>query len=115
GEIFREPNPLELIRRPPAQGPITCRQNISVSFLQPPPVPPPRPPVPPPLVIRQRAPPLSTTASLILRERPPRTPAPISSKMIIKKLPSIPVTPRSVIVERYSATPARPRDIIIER
>jgi hypothetical protein len=41
GELFQDPNPPQVIRRPPPQGPITYRQNISVRYLQPPPVPPP--------------------------------------------------------------------------
>jgi len=41
GELFQDPNPPQVIRRPAAQGPITYRQNVSVRFLQPPPVPPP--------------------------------------------------------------------------
>jgi len=41
GELFQDPNPPQIIRRPPPQGPITYRQNVSVRFLQPPPVPPP--------------------------------------------------------------------------
>jgi hypothetical protein len=41
GELFQDPNPPQIIRRPAAQGPITYRQNIAVRFLQPPPVPPP--------------------------------------------------------------------------
>jgi hypothetical protein len=41
GELFQDPNPPQIIRRPAAQGPVTYRQNISVRFLQPPPVPPP--------------------------------------------------------------------------
>lgn len=40
-ELYQDPNPPQVIRRPPAQGPITYRQNVSVRFLQPPPVPPP--------------------------------------------------------------------------
>ncbi|CAF2381768.1 unnamed protein product [Rotaria sp. Silwood2] len=126
GEIFRDPNPLEVIRRPPIQGPVTYRQNVSVRFLQPPPAPapgpliikevrPPQPPAPPPLVVRQRAPPIPTPPPLILRERPPRSPPLIPSQTLIKKLPPIPVPPRSVIVERFSALPPRPRDIFIER
>ncbi len=34
---------------------------------------------------------------------------------MIKKLPPIPVPPRSIIIERYPANPPRPRDVIIER
>jgi hypothetical protein len=41
GELFQDPNPPRLIRRPAAQGPLTYRQNVSVRFLQPPPIPPP--------------------------------------------------------------------------
>lgn len=41
GELFQDPNPPQIIRRPAAQGPITYRQNVCVRFLQPPPVPPP--------------------------------------------------------------------------
>jgi hypothetical protein len=41
GELFQDPNPPQIIRRPAAKGPITYRQNVSVRFLQPPPVPPP--------------------------------------------------------------------------
>ncbi len=41
GQLFQDPNPPQIIRRPPAQGPVTYRQNVSVRFLQPPPVPPP--------------------------------------------------------------------------
>ena len=41
GELFQDPHPPQVIRRPPAQGPVTYRQNVSVRFLQPPPVPPP--------------------------------------------------------------------------
>ncbi|CAF0760214.1 unnamed protein product [Adineta steineri] len=126
GELYRDPNGPQIIRRPPAQGPLTYQQNISVRFLQPPPVPPPGPlvikevrppqlPPPPPLVIRQRAPPLPTPSPLVLRERPPHPPAPIPTQTVIKKLPAAPVPPRSIVVERYPATPARPRDIIIER
>ncbi len=52
---------------------------------------------------------------MVLRERPPRAPVPIPPQTIIKKLPPIPVPPRSIVVERYPAIPPRPRDIIIER
>ena len=41
GELFQDPNPPQVIRRPPQQGPITYQQNVSVRYLQPPPVPPP--------------------------------------------------------------------------
>jgi hypothetical protein len=41
GELFQDPNPPQVIRRPPAQGPITYQQNVSVRFLKPPPLPPP--------------------------------------------------------------------------
>jgi hypothetical protein len=41
GELYQDPHPPQIIRRPPAQGPITYKQNIAVRFLQPPPVPPP--------------------------------------------------------------------------
>ncbi len=41
GQLFQDPNPPQIIRRPPAQGPVTYQQNVSVRFLQPPPVPPP--------------------------------------------------------------------------
>jgi hypothetical protein len=126
GELFHDPNGPQILRRPPAHGPVTYRQNVSVRFLQPPPVPPPgpliikevrpvQPPAPPPLVVRQRAPPLPTPPPLLLRERPPQPPTPIPSQTVIKRLPPIPVPPRSVIVERFPAIPPRPRDIIIER
>ncbi|CAF0762409.1 unnamed protein product [Rotaria sp. Silwood1] len=126
GEIFRDPNPPQIIRRPPAHGPVTYRQNVVVRFLQPPPAPapgpliikevrPPQPPAPPPLVVRQRAPPLPIPPPLILRERPPRRPPLIPSQTLIKKLPPIPVPPRSVIIERFPALPPRPRDVAIER
>ncbi|CAF0722618.1 unnamed protein product [Rotaria sordida] len=126
GEIFHDPNPPQIIRRPPAQGPITYRQNVSVRFLQPPPVPPPgpliikevrppQPPAPPPLVVRQHAPPHPIPPPLVLRERPPRSPPLIPSQTIIKRLPPIPVPPRSVIFERFPPLPPRPRDVVIER
>jgi hypothetical protein len=41
GELYQDPHPPQIIRRPPAQSPITYRQNVSVRFLQPPPLPPP--------------------------------------------------------------------------
>jgi hypothetical protein len=34
---------------------------------------------------------------------------------VIKKLPPIPVPPRSVVVERFPPAPPRPRDVVIER
>lgn len=126
GELYQDPNPPQVIRRPPAQGPVTYQQKVSVRYLQPPPLPPPgpliikevRPPQPPapvPLVIRQRAPPLPIPPPLVLRERPPVGPPPVPSQTVIKKLPAVPVPPRSVIVERFPALPPRPRDVVIER
>jgi len=41
GELFQDPNGPQVIRRPPIQGPLTYRQNVSVRYLQPPPLPPP--------------------------------------------------------------------------
>jgi len=41
GELFQDPNPPQVIRRPAEHGPINYRQNVSVQFLQPPPPPPP--------------------------------------------------------------------------
>ncbi|UJR35351.1 hypothetical protein I4U23_028109 [Adineta vaga] len=124
--LYQDPNGPEIIRRPAVQGPVTYKQNVSVRFLQPPPVPPPgpliikevrppQPPAPPPLIIRQRAPPLPTPPPLIFRERPPKVPSPVPTQTVIKKLPSTPVPPRSIIVERFPPIPPRPRDIIIER
>jgi hypothetical protein len=34
---------------------------------------------------------------------------------VIRRLPPIPVPPRSIVIERYAAIPPRPRDVIIER
>jgi len=41
GELYQDPNPPQVIRRPAAQGPVTYQQKISVRYLQPPPLPPP--------------------------------------------------------------------------
>ncbi len=41
GELFQDPNGPQIIRRRPIQGPLTYRQNVSVRYLQPPPLPPP--------------------------------------------------------------------------
>ena len=41
GELFHDPNGPQILRRPPVQSPVTYRQNVTVRFLQPPPVPPP--------------------------------------------------------------------------
>ncbi|CAF1205013.1 unnamed protein product [Adineta ricciae] len=124
--LYQDPNGPQIIRRPAAQGPLTYRQNVSVRFLQPPPVPspgpliikevrPPQPPPPPPLVIRQHAPPCPQPPPLVLRERPPQVPTPIPTQTVIRKLPPTSPPPRSIIVERYPPVPARPRDIVIER
>jgi len=122
---YIDSNP-EIIRRPAAGGVQTYTQNVAVRFLQPPPVPPPgpliikevRPPQPPPpapLRLRQQAPPLPTPPPLVLRERPPQPPPAIPSHTVIRRLPAIPVPPRSVIIERLPPLPPKPRDIILER
>ncbi|CAF1256184.1 unnamed protein product, partial [Didymodactylos carnosus] len=123
--LFQDPNP-QIIKRQAPGGAITYKQNIMVRFLQPPAIPPPgpliikevrppQPPAPPPLVVRQRAPAPPQPPPLILRERPPQIPASVGSQTVIRKLPALPVPPRSVIIERLPAPPPKPRDIIIER
>ena len=123
--LYQDPNP-QIIRRPAPGGVQTYTQNIRVRFLQPPPVPapgpliikevrPPQPPVPPPLRIRQVGQALPQPPPLVLRERPPHPPPVIASQTIIRRLPGLPVPPRSVIIERLPPLPPRPRDIIIER
>ncbi|CAF1071096.1 unnamed protein product [Didymodactylos carnosus] len=123
--LYQDSNP-QIIRRPAPGGGVTYKQNILVRFLQPPPIPPPgpliirevRPPQPPalpPLRIRQQPPPRPAPPPLILRERPPVPPASLTQKIIIRRLPALPVPPRSVIIERLPPLPPKPRDIIIER
>ncbi|UJR14834.1 hypothetical protein I4U23_001819 [Adineta vaga] len=123
--LYQDPNP-QIIRRPAQGEQITYTQNIKIRFLQPPAIPPPgpliikevrppQPPPPPPLVVRQRAPPRPTPPPLILREKPPAIPAATGAQTVIRKLPPLPLPPRSVIIERLPPTPPKPRDIIIER
>ncbi|CAF5173792.1 unnamed protein product, partial [Rotaria sp. Silwood1] len=71
--------------------------------------------LPPPLRLRQVAPPLPPPPPLVLRERPPVPPPVIASQTVIRRLPGLPVPPRSVIIERLPPLPPRPRDVIIER
>ncbi|CAF5131415.1 unnamed protein product, partial [Rotaria sp. Silwood1] len=52
---------------------------------------------------------------LVLRERPPIPPPVIASQTVIRRLPGLPVPPRSVIIERVPPPPPRPRDILMER
>ncbi|CAF2737567.1 unnamed protein product [Rotaria sp. Silwood2] len=121
--IYYDPNP-QIVRRAAIGGPVTYQQKILVRFLQPPAIPSPgpliikevrpaQPPPPPPLIVRQRAQSLPTPSPLILRERPPIPPAIIASQTIIRRLPTIPVPPRSVIIERIPSRPQKPRKIII--
>ncbi|CAF0748527.1 unnamed protein product [Didymodactylos carnosus] len=123
-KIFQDRHPY--IIRQPAKGGVIYQQNVSVRFLQPPPLPPPgpliikevrppQPPAPPPLVIRKKPAAVPTPPPLILREKPPQAPQPLAAKTIIRNLSAIPVPPRSVIIERFPAQPPKPRDIIIER
>ncbi|CAF1085682.1 unnamed protein product [Adineta steineri] len=123
--LYQDPNP-QIIRRPAQGGPVTYTQNVKIRFLQPPPIPPPgpliikevrppQPPPPPPLRVRQQAPPPPQPPPLILREKPPAPPSNTGSQTVLRRLPAIPVPPRSVIIERLPALPPKPRDIIIER
>ncbi|CAF1588634.1 unnamed protein product [Adineta ricciae] len=123
--LYQDPNP-QIIRRPAQGEQITYTQNIKIRFLQPPAIPPPgpliikevrppQPPPPPPLVVRQRAPTRPTPPPLILREKPPPIPTQTGAQTVIRKLPPLPLPPRSVIIERLPPTPPKPRDIIIER
>jgi len=89
---------------------------------------PPQPPPPPPLIIRQRAPALPQPPPLVLREKPPAIPASVGTQTgpflfiflqkqiasffpVIRKLPAVPVPPRSVIIERLPPLPPKPRTI----
>ncbi|CAF1654341.1 unnamed protein product [Adineta ricciae] len=123
--LYQDPNP-QIIRRPAQGGPVTYTQNVKIRFLQPPPIAPPgpliikevrppQPPPPPPLRVRQQAPPPPQPPPLILREKPPAPPANMGAQTVVRRLPAIPVPPRSVIIERLPALPPKPRDIIIER
>ncbi|UJR31887.1 hypothetical protein I4U23_019361 [Adineta vaga] len=123
--LYQDPNP-QIIRRPAQGGPVTYTQNVKIRFLQPPPIAPPgpliikevrppQPPPPPPLRVRQQAPAPPQPPPLILREKPPAPPTNMGSQTVVRRLPAIPVPPRSVIIERLPALPPKPRDIIIER
>ncbi|CAF1484781.1 unnamed protein product [Rotaria sp. Silwood1] len=93
--LYLDPNPL-IIRRQIALGAQPYKQNVTVRYLQPPPVPPPgpliikevrppQPPAPPPLIIRQQAPPLPTPSPLVLRQRPPNPPPAITAQNFIRR------------------------------
>jgi hypothetical protein len=72
------------------------------------------PPAPPLHITQKPALPL-TPAPLIVRERPPKPPAPIAPRNITIPGKVIPPPPRKVIVERLPQIPAKPQDIIVER
>ncbi|CAF4694898.1 unnamed protein product, partial [Rotaria magnacalcarata] len=49
-----------------------------------------------------------TPPPLILRERPPPIPTAVGAQTVIRKLPALPVPPRSVIIERLPPLPPKP-------
>ena len=72
------------------------------------------PPAPPLHITQKPALPL-TPAPLLVRERPPKPPAPIAPRNIVIPGKVIPPPPRKVIVERLPHIPPKPQDIIVER
>ena len=125
-EINKDPCP-EIIRKKSDQE-IVYKQEIAIRYLRPPTPPPPGdiiiqeecPIIPkpaPPLIMRQEPPRPHTPAPLIIREIPPTAPQNCVESKIIK-LPSmrrLPPPPRKVIVERLPPLPIAPQAIIIER
>ncbi|KAI0982891.1 hypothetical protein GJ496_004919 [Pomphorhynchus laevis] len=102
------------------------RQNIKIRFLKPPTPPTPGPLIikevwsrqqrpAPPVIIKQRALRQNTPPPIILRERPPAIPMCQKTKVVVRKLASLPPPERQVIVERYHALPPKQQTIIIER
>ena len=114
-----------LVRKKPTER-LQFVQNVSLKFLKPPA---PQPagditivqeadvqaPAAPALHITQKPSPAPTPAPMVVRERPPKPPAPIAPRNITIPGKVIPPPPRKVIVERLPQIPAKPQDIIIER
>ncbi|CAF1436229.1 unnamed protein product [Rotaria sordida] len=93
--LYQDPNPL-IIRRPIAAGVQPYKHNVTIRYLQPPPIPPPgpliikevrppQPPAPPPLIIRQQAPSLPIPSPLVLRQHPPNLPPAIAAQNFIRR------------------------------
>ena len=119
-----DPNPV-LIKKKPAER-LQYVQNVSLKFLRPPPPQQPgditivqesdvQAPAAPALHVTQKPALPLTPAPLVVRERPPRPPAPIAPRHITIPGKVVPPPPRKVIVERLPQIPAKPQDIIIER
>lgn len=69
----------------------------------------------PPLIIRQAAARASTPEPLVIREAPPKPPAPVGPKRITISGKRHPPPPRKVVIERLAALPPKPQNVIIER
>jgi hypothetical protein len=89
---------------PPASGDILIVQEPSCSL-----------PPAPPLIIRQRPTRPSTPPPLVIREAPPAPPPVLCSKLIRIPGTRLPPPPRKVIVERLPVIPVKPQSILIER
>jgi len=122
-EIFNDPNPQIIYKKPTEQ--LQYVQELAIKYLRPP-----TPPTPgeiiitqeadepalaaPPIIIRQEAERIPTPEPLIIREMPPLPPKSFETKHI--KIPGKKVTPpRKVIIERIASEPAKPQNVIIER
>lgn len=101
-------------------------QNISVKYLKPPPLPPAgdiiikhepdvQLPPAPPIIIRQHAAAVKAPPPKILRERPPRQPAPVPASVIPVPGKIHDPPERQVIVERMPAAAPLPQDVAVER
>lgn len=123
-QFLNDPNPIVVRRR--GQEKIRHIQEVEVKFLKPP-----QPPTPPPIqIIREgdtqaeQAPPIvivqpgrvgDDAAAIVLRERPPKPPAPVAPKEIRLPGKKLPAAPRRVIVEKLPDLPGKPAKIHIER
>jgi hypothetical protein len=69
----------------------------------------------PPLIIRQQPARPSTPEPLVIREAPPQPPEQVGRKLITISGRRIPPPPRKVVIERLPAMPVKPQSVIIER
>jgi len=121
--FLNDPNPQVVRRR---AGKVRQVQEVEVKFLKPP-----QPPTPPPIQIVKegdtqpdQAPPVVIVQpgkigcagdDVVLRERPPRPPAPVAPKRIVIPGRKLPAAPRRVVVERLPDLPGRPGKVTVER